>query len=91
MFKCQVLGIQSKLGEKCHRLVISRESKDYYDWRLDEETDKYVWTKIGTGWQIKREINATQEGVEAYNSWTPEQQETFAKSLDKPIKQEKTF
>lgn len=65
MFKCQVTGRFSKPGEKCNKIVISTREKSYYEKVMEDGEE--VELEIGRGWEIVKEINATEEGVRIYN------------------------
>lgn len=61
MFRCQVTGKMSKPGEKCHKIVTERRERLY---KRDGEV-------IARGWEIVREINATDEGLALWNKNQP--------------------
>lgn len=92
MFKCQVSGKFSSRGhvlpdgdhvpgEKLHKIVVARRDKTYKRWIKNEETRQWEEVEVGQGWEIVREINATEAGVALWNSWTPEQREAHIKRL----------
>jgi len=83
MFKDQITGKFSEKGEKCHRLTVAKRSKDYYGYRLDEEQDDYLWQKIGSGEEPRLEVNTTEDGIKVWESWSPEQKQSFVQSLEK--------
>lgn len=92
MFKCQVTGKYSRQGnansnppvqgEKLHKIVVATRERVYTKWVKNEETHKYEEVEIGRGWEIVREINASQEGFDLWNSWNPEERAVFLKHLD---------
>lgn len=67
MFQCEVTGRLSKLGEKCHKIVVERRDRIYTKWVRDEETNKWVEVDSGRGWEIVKEISASEKGVEIWN------------------------
>lgn len=88
MFRDQITGKMSKLGEAQHKVVVAKENKEYFGWLYDEEEDEYTWEKVGSGWQIKQEVATTEDGVSIWNSWSPEQQAAFIQDLNKAAKKE---
>jgi hypothetical protein len=92
MFKCQVTGKFSRqgnqaahppvAGEKLNKIVVATRERVYTRWVKNEETLKWEEVVIGHGWEIVREINASEEGVKLWESWTPEEREVFLKHLD---------
>jgi hypothetical protein len=97
MYVCQVTGKQSKPGEGCNKVTIATRERVYTRWiRNDDKAEgisrelilgesadrKWLEVFVGRGWEIVREINASQEGVQLWNSWSPEEREVFVKHLD---------
>lgn len=97
MFKCQITGKMSRRGdppiggfvymnefgkdesvgsEKLNRIVVETREKEYRNWDRENEEE---WFSYGT--EIVREINASDEGLRIWESWTPEQREAFVKTL----------
>jgi hypothetical protein len=64
MFRCQVTGKMSKRGEKCNKIVVKTREKTYTQkvWEEGELVD----IEIGHGWEIVKEINASDEGLKLY-------------------------
>jgi hypothetical protein len=81
MFYCQVLNKLSKPGVKPVRLVIATRNKTYTKWVRNEESKVWEEIEAGRGTEIVKEINASEEGVALYQSWTPEEKEAFAKEI----------
>lgn len=79
MFKCQVLGRMSKPGEKLNRLVVKSREQSYTQ-KVWEEGE-LVEIEVGKGWEIVKEINASDEGVKVWNTMTPLQKEQLIKNL----------
>ena len=65
MFRCQVTGKLSRLGDKMNKIVVEKREKEY----KNPETGEVV----GRGWEIVKEISATDEGVKIWNQRHPEQ------------------
>ena len=57
MFKCQVTNKLSQPGEKCNKIVVEKRERIYM---RDNEV-------IARGWEVVREINATDEGLRRWN------------------------
>lgn len=98
MYICQVTGKYSRQGkpgptdkeghttnipgEKLNKIVVATRERVYYKWVKNEETNKWEEVECGRGWEIVREINASDEGLALWNSWTPEERTEFVKHLD---------
>ncbi len=82
MYICQVTGKQSKPGEGLNKVVVATRERVYTKWVKNEDTNKWEEVFVAKGWEIVREINASQEGVQLWDSWTPEEREVFLKHLD---------
>jgi deoxyribose-phosphate aldolase len=65
MFKCQVTGKISKPREKMNRIVIATRDKVYTKKILED--GELVELEIGRGYEIVKEIAATDEGLRIYN------------------------
>jgi hypothetical protein len=76
MYKCQVTGKFSKEGEKLNKVVVATRTVEYKHWDREAEEE---WFSHGS--EIVKEINASDEGARLWESWTPDQQAAFAKSL----------
>lgn len=92
MFICQVTGKYSRQGnaftdppvkaEKLTKIVVETRERVYTKKVKNEETGRWEDVEIGRGWEIVREINASEEGVALWNSWSPEERTNFLKYLD---------
>lgn len=98
MYICQVTGKFSRQGrpgpldkegyptqipgEKLNKIVVATRERVYTKWIKNEETHKYEEVEIGRGWEIVREINASDEGLALWNSWSPEERAIFLQHLD---------
>lgn len=69
-------------SEKLNRIVVQTRERIYTKWVKNEETGKREEVEIGRGWEIVREINASDEGLALWNSWTPEERQYFVENLD---------
>ena len=79
MYKCMITNKQSRPGEKLNKIVVLTRNKIYSQkiW----EDDQLVDVEVGRGYETVKEINASEEGLDIWNSWSPEDREEFAKSL----------
>jgi hypothetical protein len=66
MYKCQVTGRMSRPGEKCNKIVTATRERIYYTKFRNEETGRWEDVEVGRGWEIVKEINATDE---AFKQW----------------------
>ena len=81
MFRCQVTNRMSKPGEKVNKVVLATRDRIYTAKFRNEETNQWETVEIGRGWEIVKEINACQEGVEIVNAMTPAERAAFCKSV----------
>lgn len=81
MYKCEITNKQSKLGEKLNKIVVKTRTKTYTKWVRDEDTRKWNEVSAGSGWEIVRELNATEAGVQLWSSYSAEEKESFLKRL----------
>ena len=81
MYYCKVTGKMSAEGEKLNKIVIATREKTYHRWVRDEDTKRWSEIECGTGFETVKEIDATNEGVALYESWTPEEKAAFIKHL----------
>jgi hypothetical protein len=65
MFLCQVTNKTSKPGEKLNRITVATRNKVYTQkvWEDGEQ----VTIEVGRGWEIAKQINASEEGLRIYN------------------------
>lgn len=78
MFRCQITGVVSKPGEKPHRVVAQKRDRVYKGFVKNEETLKWEEVVVGHGWEIVKEIVLSNEGLQLWESWSPETQAIFA-------------
>lgn len=83
MFKCEVMGCMSKPGEKMHKIVVQKAAKDYYQMIRDEETRRMVRVHVGSGFEIVKEISATEAGVALFNQKFPQGAAIVQRPLNK--------
>lgn len=81
MYRCQVTGELSKLGDKLNKIVVGTRERVYTRWVRNEETNKWEEVFVSRGWEITRELNATDEGVKLWESYTPDERVAFLKHL----------
>lgn len=72
MFLCQISYKMSKPGEKCHKVVIEKREKVYFQHFRNEETGKWEEREVGRGWEIVKEINCTDTGLAMWKQQHPE-------------------
>lgn len=68
MFKCQVTGNLSEVGEKLNKIVTKSRERTYVHDERDPETDRWSEVVDGVGWEIVEEIDASAEGVKVWNA-----------------------
>lgn len=73
-------GEDTHAPEKEHRIVVQTRERIYKKRVFNEEKRVYEDVEVGKGWEIVREIRATQEGFDLWNSWTPEQRAVWVKA-----------
>jgi hypothetical protein len=81
MYRCEITGRNSRLGEKLNKVVAITRPKSYTRWIKNEETFKYEEVVVGTGFEIVRELSCSAEGEALWRSWTPEEREAFLKGM----------
>jgi hypothetical protein len=79
MFICQITGEYSKQGEKLNKIVVERRDRSYSQHRKNEETNEWELVEVGRGWEIVREVNASDEGVRTWDSWSDSERQVFLK------------
>lgn len=82
MYYCAITKRLSKPCEKVNKLVVKTREKTYYKKVRNEETNKWEEVEAGRGWEIVKEINASQAGADLWNSWSAEERHLFVKSLN---------
>jgi hypothetical protein len=75
-FRCQVTGRLSFPGDKLNKIVALTRPQTYKHW--DEEAEENWET---TGSEIVLELNATNAGVELWDSWNADQRAEFLKQF----------
>lgn len=71
MFYCEVTKRLSKPGAKCNKIVTQKAARVYTKMVRDEETRRMIKVEVGKGWEIVKEINATDEGALLWNAANP--------------------
>lgn len=77
MFKCSITGRSSRPNEKCQKLVVSRRPKSYTKFIQDEDTERWMEVTAGNGWEIVKEIDCTQSGMDLWNTWSETERTVF--------------
>lgn len=81
MYKCAITKQFSRAGEKMNKIVVSTRSRVYQQKFRNEDTREWETVDVGYGWEIVKEISASDSGVKIWNSMTPDERNEFAKSL----------
>jgi len=81
MFICQVTGKISKPGEKMNRIPVVKRDKVYFKKLKNEDTGKWDEVEVGRGWEIVREIAATDDGVTAWNTMSEDKKQRLLDRL----------
>jgi hypothetical protein len=81
MFICQITGKLSAKGEKLEKVVVATRERTYTKWVRNEETREWEEVVIGKGYEIVRELNASQKGAASFAAMSPEDQALLVKSL----------
>lgn len=63
MYFCQILGRMSQPGEKLNKVVVKTREKSYRQMVRNEELRIWEDLEVGQGWEIVKELNATEAGV----------------------------
>lgn len=71
MFKCAITGKFSKPGEKSNKIVLEQREQVYYGWFRNEETNRMEQHEVGRGWEIVKEVDATDEGLKVWQAAQP--------------------
>jgi hypothetical protein len=67
--------------EKLNKIVVAKRERTYTKWVRNEETTKWEEVFVSKGWEIVREINASQEGLALWNTWSEDERTIFLKHL----------
>lgn len=81
MFKCSITGKLSSPGDKCNKIVVAKRERVYTRFFRNEDTGKWEELEVGRGWEIVREINACDSGVELWNSWSDSDKQAFVQNI----------
>lgn len=82
MFQCEVTGRMSDLGAKCNKIVVATRPRIYTKRIKNEETLRWEDVQIGVGWEIVREINATDMGLRVWESMNEDRRKLL---LETPV------
>jgi hypothetical protein len=69
-------------SEKLNRIVVKTRERIYTKRVKNEETNKWEEVEVSRGWEIVREINASEEGLALWNSWSDDERAAFVDNLD---------
>jgi len=72
MFHCEVTHKNSALDEKCHKLVVQTRPRVYTQRVWDEDMNEWITVHVGTGSEIVKEVNASEEGLKVWASLSDE-------------------
>ena len=79
MYRCEITNRLSERGQKLNKLVVKTRERVYTRWVKNEETKQWEEVFMSKGWEIVKEINVSQAGLDLWNSWTPEERDLFLK------------
>lgn len=68
-------------SEKLTKIVVEKRERIYTKRVRNEETGKWEDVEIGRGWEIVRELNASEEGAALWASWSDEDRAAFLSQL----------
>ena len=72
----------TRAPEKLNRIVVQTRQREYTQKVRNEETGKWEDVVIGRGWEIVRELNATDEGVAEWEAMSEDERANFLQNLD---------
>jgi hypothetical protein len=75
MYTCMITGKTSKRGEKLNHIVVATRQRIYTE-KVWEEGE-LVELEIGRGYEIVREINASNEGLAMWRAWSDDEKDNF--------------
>ena len=64
MFRCEITGKMTKPGDKCNKIAVKRRERVYTHFEFQDGRE--VEVEEGRGWEIVKEINASDEGYEIW-------------------------
>lgn len=71
MYYCGITGRLSKPGQKCHKVITHIAERTYTRMIRNEETHRLERVEIGRGFEIVKEVNASEEGMNLWNAAHP--------------------
>lgn len=81
MYICQVTGKMSEPGEKLNRIVVEKRDRTYTERVFNEESRKMEEIEVGHGWEIVREISASDEGARMWETMNEDERSHFVSLL----------
>jgi hypothetical protein len=82
MFYCQITNKLSRPSTPLRKVIALTRPKKYMGWRKNEETLEWEEVVIGSGNEIVRELNVSEEGEALWNGWNADQRTSFLAHLD---------
>jgi len=83
MFVCQITGQISERGEALNRIVVAKRERIYYEDYFNDETREWEQIEIGRGWEVVKEVNASADGLSAWNALSDDERDSLSKKLCK--------
>lgn len=81
MFYCEITGKLSKPLEKMNKVTVQTRQRVYTQRVKNEETREWETVEIGHGWEIVKQLNASEEGVREWLAMTDDQRSEFLTAL----------
>jgi hypothetical protein len=78
MYRCQITGRNSREGAKLNKVIIETRSVQYKHWDEDEEKEWFT-----NGIETVKEVNASKDGVDIWNSWSELEKQQFVAAISK--------
>lgn len=80
MFICEITGKVSQPGEKLNRITVKTRDRVYLRNEKDIESGEWHEVQVGQGWEIVKQISASEEGVQKWDSMNEHQRNAFLKN-----------
>jgi hypothetical protein len=81
MFYCDVTRNLSRSGEKPTKLTVEKRDRVYTRRVRNEETREWETIEVGRGWEIVKELNVSDAGLQEWNQMTEDQRNDFLNAL----------
>lgn len=79
MFICELTGKTSQRGEKLNKIAVRTRQRVYTEKVWDE--GELVELEIGRGYEIVKEVNASDEGLKLWRSFTDDEKDAFCSKV----------